>query len=245
MPRIVIGIAYYNTSQPLAVAVDSALKQKVLGYNIVVLVLDSSVNVSASSLLRNKLKVNRLHIVRGRAKSAYAARNRLINYAESKWGDLSWHVRLDPDDCFTSIDSLAKIFSSISPGHLVVLAGNRQISSNNQIIGYNIPSSKLLNKSYLLGRLSRMAKGDFSSELPSCNLILKAGYRWKYPAKKSAEDHWMLVCILLKIKSKLIYITKKYLIDYKLGGSLTSLNLNNGKYIKERVKLLEEATALC
>jgi len=88
-----------------------------------------------------------------------------------------------------------------------------------------------------------MAAGVLKAELPSCNLILRAGLRWRYPAKKSAEDHWLLVSLLLKMPKSHILVRQVEMVDYRVGGAVTLANRRQGLYLAQRIALLEEATA--
>ena len=241
MPGVVIGIAFHSRAQPLVKAVASALAQAVAGHDVRVVVLDSSASGCARQLLRRVMLNRKVHVIRGRARSAYAARNRLIRYSESRWQDLEWHVRLDADDCFVSEEALADVLRAAKPWHRVVLAGNRQIGPNGRLLGRNIPSTRILDRSYLLARIARMAEGVFKAELPSCNLILRAGLVWRYPARRSAEDHWMVASILLRFSPEWISVRRLELVDYRLGGALTSANKRGPNYLAQRKALLEAA----
>jgi len=242
MPSIAIGLAFHSHSQPLARAVKSALAQVVVGHEVHVIVLDSSKLGSARRLLNCYRKNRRMVIIRGSAKSAYAARNHLLRYSEGHFKDLHWHVRLDADDSFVSKDALSNALRATTPQHRVVLAGNRQIGLTRRVVGRNLPTRKILDRDYLLGRLERMADGDFKAELPSCNLILRAGFKWKYPARKSAEDHWLVTSILLRSRPEWISIRRMELVNYRLGGALTSSNKRGLHYSLQRQSLLEAAT---
>lgn len=242
-PVIAIGIAFHSASQRLSEAVDSALAQKVPGHVLQVVVLDSSPSGMAHRLLGRRRSLPGIHIVRANARTAYAARNRLIAIAEARWAGLRWHVRLDSDDRFASGSALADALHAVRPIHRVVLAGNRQLGPDDRLIGRNVPTRRLLSKRYLLGRLAGMAEGVLKDELPSCNLILRAGLGWRYPAKKSAEDHWLLASLLLKVRPAHILVSQVELIDYRVGGALTLANKREGSYLAQRRSLLEEAAA--
>jgi glycosyltransferase involved in cell wall biosynthesis len=241
MPGIVIGIAFHSRAQPLVKAVVSAMAQAVAGHDVRVVVLDSSISGCARRLLRRLRFNQKVHVIRGSAKSAYAARNCLIRYSEGRWHDLIWHVRLDADDRFVAEGALANTLRAAKPRHRVVLAGNRQIGPDGALVGRNMPSGRILHRSYLLARLSRMAAGDFKAELPSCNLILRAGFGWRYPARRSAEDHWMVASILLTLRPEWVSVRRTELVNYALGGALTSANKKSAHYLLQRKALLEAA----
>jgi len=242
-PVIAIGIAFHSASQRLSEAVDSALAQKVQGHALQVVVLDSSPSGAARRLLGRRRSLPGVHIVRANARTAYAARNRLIAIAESRWPGLRWHVRLDSDDRFASDSALADALHAARPIHRAVLAGNRQLGADDMLIGRNVPTRRLLSRRCLLGRLAGMAAGVLKAELPSCNLILRAGLGWRYPAKKSAEDHWLLASILLKTRPAYILVSQVELVDYRVGGALTLANKREGLYLAQRRALLGEAVA--
>lgn len=241
MPSISIGIAFHSRSQPLVNAVKSALEQGVDGHNVYVVVLDSSKSGCAYRLLHRFREEPRMLILKGRARSAYAARNKLLRHAEARWKDLAWHVRLDADDSFVSKVALNSALRSAKSRQRVILAGNRQIAPNGRLVGRNLPTSQMLNRGHLLARIARMADGDFKAELPSCNLILRAGFKWKYPARKSAEDHWLVANILLRSRREWISVRRMELVNYRLGGALTSANKKGANYYLQRQALLEAA----
>lgn len=241
MPVVAIGIAFHSKAQQLAKAVESALAQIVPGYDVQVLVLDSSPSGCARRLLRPQRTRQSVHVVQAMAKTAYAARNRLLRCAEGRWADLEWHVRLDADDRFASASALATALRFAKPAHRVVLAGNRQVGPDGRLIGRNIPTARLFGRRHLMARLAGMAAGVFKAELPSCNLILRAGFGWRYPAKKSAEDHWLLASLLLKVRSECVLVSRTELVVYRVGGSLTLANKQRGFYLSQRKDLLEAA----
>ena len=240
---IAIGIAFHSAAQRLSEAVDSALVQKVPGHDLQVVVLDSSPSGAARRLLGRRRSLPNVHIVRANARTAHTARNRLIAVAEARWPGLRWHVRLDSDDRFASDSALADVLHAVRPTHHAVLAGNRQLGPDDKLIGRNIPTRRLLNRRSLLNRLAGMAAGVLKDELPSCNLILRAGLGWRYPAKKSAEDHWLVASILMKTRPAYIHVSQVELVDYRVGGALTLANKREGLYLAQRRALLEEAVA--
>jgi glycosyltransferase involved in cell wall biosynthesis len=242
-PVIAIGIAFHSAAQKLSEAVDSALAQNVPGHDIQVLVLDSSPSGAARQLLGSRRSLPGVKVMRANARTAHAARNRLIAIAEARWPELRWHVRLDSDDRFASDSALAKALRYARPIHRAIVAGNRQLGPEDRLIGRNIPTRSLLSRRQLLNRLSSMAAGILKAELPSCNLILRAGLRWRYPAKKSAEDHWLLASLLLKMPKSHILVRQVEMVDYRVGGAVTLANRRQGLYLAQRIALLEEATA--
>jgi hypothetical protein len=68
-----------------------------------------------------------------------------------------------------------------------------------------------------------------------------AGFKWKYPARKSAEDHWLVAYILLSSRPEWIGIRRMELVNYRLGGALTSANKKGAYYLSQRQALLEAA----
>lgn len=239
--RISIGIAFHSAAQPLRRALRSALAQSAPGYEIVTVILDSSPRCVAREIVGTMATHPNVRFLRGHARSAHEARNRLIEFAESRVARLDWHVRLDADDTFTSRDALARAFVGVNTGHRVILAGNRQISTKGRLVGRNLPTADLRSRPYLLRRIAEMAAGRFKSELPSCNLILRAGYGWRYPPRESAEDHWLLASLLLRLPSVRLAFRMIELIDYHVGGQSTDANLKSGAYLSERRLLLEAA----
>jgi len=241
IPVIAIEIAFHDSTQALAGAIKSALEQKVSGYFVGIVVLDSSPNWCASEILRDSGLSSDVKVFRSNAKNAYTARNRLLRYAEKCWPRLAWHVRLDADDRLTCRNSISKSLKLVKPTHRIILAGNRQIGNGGRVLGRNIPTRLLINRGRLMERLMGMAQGDFKAELPSCNLILRAGFKWRYPRRRSAEDHWLVAMLLLKSRPEWVYVRSVEMVDYFVGGLVTKQNKKNEMYLSQRVKLLEAA----
>lgn len=240
LPRVLVAIAFHQSRQPLLRAVRSAISLPGVATSVVV--LDSTPRALARLKLRN-VPINAcIRYRRARCSTAYAARNALISIANSMAKSYDWLVRLDADDTFvTDID----ILGELGRKHFdkaAVLFGNNQVDKAGQIVGRNMPSAHLLNTSYLLRRLRKMASGDFSAELPSCNLVLRLPTKWRYPALKSAEDHALLAKVCVTAPTELGIGKRVPLVNYTLNGPTTKDNHLNNRYLSSRHRVLHMAS---
>ena len=159
--------------------------------------------------------------------------------------NVSFIGRLDADDEYASEGVLSKIeskFDDIKPD--VLVAGNYLRLDGKIIDRVNIATSKLTNKAYLLSRLKKMSKGIAEAELPSCNVFMTPNSLQDYPEISSAEDHFLLVRLLLSDK-KIEFAEDILLTIYNLSGNKTADNKQTEKYLNARKQLYEEAMRLC
>lgn len=172
--------------------------------------------------------------------SAPKARNALTEYIIKEFPKTYFICRLDSDDKLTTPNTLSYIeFLFESNKAEAVLGGNYQ-SYQNTIIGENRAKRIFHSKDYMSERLMRMSQGDVTAELPSCNLCFKPRAYIPYPMELSAEDHWMLINMLLTIKPEKFIIAEDLMYcTYNIGGSVTFENKKKDVYINSRKKLYE------
>ena len=108
----------------------------------------------------------------------------------------------------------------------------------------NRATPKLADTIYLLNRLKQMSEGIAKAELPSCNVFMTPNSLQDYPEISSAEDHFLLVRLLLSDK-KIEFAEDILLTIYNLSGNKTADNKQTEKYLNARKQLYEEAMRLC
>ena len=161
--------------------------------------------------------------------------------------------RLDADDEYADQTVLSKIEHIFNERKFdVAVAGNYLRLDGKIIDRVNIATSKLTNKAYLsnkaylLNRLKKMSKGIAEAELPSCNVFMTPNSLQDYPEISSAEDHFLLVRLLLNDKNLKIEFAEDILLTiYNLSGNKTADNKQTEKYLNARKQLYEEAMRLC
>lgn len=172
--------------------------------------------------------------------SAPKARNALTEYIIKEFPKTYFLCRLDSDDKLTTPNTLSHIeFLFSSNKAEAVLGGNYQSYKDN-IVGENRAKRIFHSKDYMSERLMRMSQGDVTAELPSCNLCFRPRAYIPYPMESSAEDHWMLINMMLTIKLEKFIIAEELMYcTYNLGGSVTFENKKKDVYINSRKKLYE------
>ena len=124
------------------------------------------------------------------------------------------------------------------------MAGNYLRLDGKVIDRVNRATPKLADTTYLLNRLKQMSEGIAKAELPSCNVFMTPNSLQDYPEISSAEDHFLLVRLLLSDK-KIEFAEDILLTIYNLSGNKTADNKQTEKYLNARKQLYEEAMQLC
>ena len=203
--KIVIGVAVHNSKNTLRRCLESILAQKDVKRDVWILIADDDSNDDWKKSLGDILKNEKIVIIDVKNHHTAKTRNDINRYIKMLFDNVSFIGRLDADDEYASEDVLSKIeckFDDIKPD--VLVAGNH-LRLDGKIIGrVNIATSKLTNKAYLLSRLKKMSKGIAEAELPSCNVFMTPNSLQDYPEISSAEDHFLLVRLLLSDKKNRI-----------------------------------------
>ncbi len=224
---------------------ESILAQKDVKRDVWILIADDDSNDDWKKSLGDILKNEKIVIIDVKNHHTAKTRNDINRYIKMLFDNVSFIGRLDADDEYASEDVLSKIeckFDDIKPD--VLVAGNH-LRLDGKIIGrVNIATSKLTNKAYLLSRLKKMSKGIAEAELPSCNVFMTPNSLQDYPEISSAEDHFLLVRLLLSDK-KIEFAKDILLTIYNLSGNKTADNKQTEKYLNARKQLYEEAMWLC
>lgn len=243
--KIVIGVAVHNSKNTLRRCLESILAQKDVKRDVWILIADDDSNDDWKKGLGDILKNEKIVIIDVKNHHTAKTRNDINRYIKILFDNVSLIGRLDADDEYASKDVLSKIeckFDDIKPDALV--AGN-YLRLDGKIIGrVNIATPKLANTTYLLNRLKQMSKGIAEAELPSCNVFMTPNSLQDYPEISSAEDHFLLVRLLLSDK-KIEFAEDILLTIYNLSGNKTADNKQTEKYLNARKQLYEEAMRLC
>jgi len=243
--KIVIGVAVHNNKNTLRRCLESILAQKDVKRDVWILIADDDSNDDWKKSLGDILKNEKIVIIDVKNHHTAKTRNDINHYIKMLFENVSFIGRLDADDEYASEDVLSKIeskFDDIKPD--VLVAGNYLRLDGKIIDRVNIATSKLTNKAYLLNRLKKMSKGIAKAELPSCNVFMTPNSLQDYPEISSAEDHFLLVRLLLSDK-KIEFAEDILLTIYNLSGNKTADNKQTEKYLNARKQLYEEAMQLC
>ena len=243
--KIVIGVAVHNNKNTLRRCLESILTQKDVKRDVWILIADDDSNDDWKKSLGDILKNEKIVIIDVKNHHTAKTRNDINRYIKMLFENVSFIGRLDADDEYASEDVLSKIeckFDDIKPD--VLVAGNYLRLDGKIIDRVNIATSKLTNKTHLLSRLKKMSKGIAEAELPSCNVFMTPNSLQDYPEISSAEDHFLLVRLLLSDK-KIEFAEDILLTIYNLSGNKTADNKQTEKYLNARKQLYEEAMRLC
>ena len=241
LAEVVIIVLTHGNNHKFIRAIESIHAQETIS-SVTALVLGDG--NSDEWIYRNKEHLNKSNVIYAESFSgkAWVARNLGHSIVKKYFNACKWICRLDCDDYLESKNSLQSILSSIKDSSVYwMLAGNRQSKGGNILPVLNMPQPQLLDADYLLNRLEKMAQGDFSAELPSCNLWIRSDFSVCYPSVESAEDHWLLVYLLLHHSKRGLILSKCLFSVYSLSGTTTKVNRKKGAYPNSRNSLLRYA----
>ncbi|EHL89394.1 hypothetical protein HMPREF1019_01581 [Campylobacter sp. 10_1_50] len=243
--KIVIGVAVHNNKNTLRRCLESILAQKDVKRDVWILIADDDSSDDWKKSLGDILKNEKIVIIDVKNHHTAKTRNDINHYIKMLFENVSFIGRLDADDEYASEDVLSKIECKFDDKKSDVLVAGNYLRLDGKIIDrVNIATSKLTNKAYLLNRLKKMSKGIAEAELPSCNVFMTPNSLQDYPEISSAEDHFLLVRLLLSDK-KIEFTEDILLTIYNLSGNKTADNKQTEKYLNARKQLYEEAMRLC
>lgn len=238
-PTIAIAMALHNAENTLEHAISSFLAQKNMTAKKLLVIANDSSTDKSKMLLSRYQQHPEIVILDVNFRKVYQVRNYLNDYIRKNVSNCLCIGRLDADDYLASEEVLAEVEKNYRKGCEVLLGANLQLKDNVLSGFINRPTTKLLEDTYLLSRLERMAEGDFSAELPSCNVFIAPHIKIKYPNIQSAEDHWFTVQILIQKKELSIRIAPNLIYAvYSISGTLTKENRKIDLYLKSRKDLL-------
>lgn len=250
-PSLVVGMPMRNMVRTVARAAASVLDQRGVRKRMLLVVLDDDSSDGSAESLRQFASEERIVVVRGRWGSAWAVRNAFLDGAASARG-CELTLRLDADDVMEDSSVVASIERRFrcTPSFrgrgrraepMALLGGNALVSDGRRLPRVNVPDGRLVEVCGLRDRLSAMAAGDPTAELPSCNLVLRAGAPWRYPKVTSAEDHWLTAAVLMEARGQVELMEDRLYCAYSLSGELTRRNRARDRHRASREQLFEAA----
>ena len=243
--KIVIGVAIHNNKSTLRRCLESILAQNDVKRDVWILIMDDNSGDGWKNSVSDILRSEKAIVVGTKNCHAAKTRNDINHHIRTLFENVAFIGRLDADDEYASKDVLSEIeckFDDIKPD--VLVAGNYLRLDGKIIDRVNIATPKLADTTYLLNRLKQMSEGIAEAELPSCNVFMTPNSLQDYPEISSAEDHFLLVRLLLSDK-KIEFAEDILLTIYNLSGNKTADNKQTEKYLNARKQLYEEAMQLC
>lgn len=242
--NIIFIVPIRNSKRTIKAAIKSILSQK-CEFEIGILILDDNSNDFWQEEIEEEISTGKIAIASCKAGSSWKIRNLGKKIVDEYFTNYIWLCRLDSDDTLVSQGVVSQMIEGISKENhevLWVLASNLQNENGILVNQYGNRAKKtLLNENFLLKRLEGMSKGDFTCELPSCNIWLKRGFNVYYPAVESAEDHWLITYLLIFFKEKACLLPDVLHTNYSLTGKATIANKKKLKHLKARKMLYEQA----
>lgn len=242
-PRLMVVLCFRDAAPTLARAIESILGQVGVSGRVELLLVNDGSTDGWRDVIAPYLGHPGLHLQTVDCGTAAEARNAGLDLVDSFHPEIDYICRLDADDCLATNGVLATVLDHLTKTRPdALLGGNWQILDGVRLPVPNRASARLTEPGFLLARLQRMADGDTGAELPSCNLVLRRGLGLRYPVLPSAEDHGLLVEILLRPDRYRLCIVEELLYcDYTLSGRATEQARRADAYRQARLALLERA----
>ena len=239
---LVIGVAMRNGAASVGRALASVFGQEPIPRPVEVLLVDDGSTDAWRAAVRPYAHRPELRVVSTAHGSAWATRNAMLRDVRGRYNGGAYLARLDCDDELAGPDVLRRIDDLLRRHHPdVLLLGNRLRERGRILERVNRATPELAEPAYLGGRLSGMADGEPSAELPSCNTIIRTGVAFAYPPAQSAEDHWLTVDLLLRrAELRLRFAEQLLWATYSLSGNVTARNRKGTTYRDSRIALLRE-----
>ncbi|NTX08790.1 MULTISPECIES: glycosyltransferase [Myxococcus] len=240
--EVVVLVNVHNQAGPLTRCLESIARQERPTGGLGVVVVDDDSSDDWAVTVGHFRKQLPLVVCSTRCGSPSRARNAALSLVAEAMRNARWVARLDADDCFSTVRSLA---SACALGDRRdarwVLGGNRLVREGRLLEQDNPATEELLRPAHVLSMLRSMAEGTAKNELPSCNLLLHPRAGWRYPEVESAEDHWLVTDLLLNQASSGAVLTAPSYCDYNLGGEVTAANRRSERYVASRQALFAQA----
>lgn len=239
---LVIGVAMRNGAASVGHALTSIFGQEPIRRPVEVLLVDDGSTDAWRPAVRPFRERPELRIISTAQGAAWATRNAMIRDVRRRHDGGAYLARLDCDDELAGPDVLSDV-DELLRRHApdVLFLGNR-LRENGQLLSrVNRAAPELAEFRHLDERLAGMAEGDPSSELPSCNTIIRTSVPFEYPSAASAEDHWLTVDLLLRRAELRLHFDERQLwATYSLSGAVTARNRKGTTYRDSRLALLGE-----
>ena len=241
--EIIIGITIKNKCFSIKRALKSALKQNFYNIKWGIIILDDQSTDNWKSEIHDLIDNPHIMILSANCGSPARARNAILDFVDKYMPETKWVARLDADDKITTCKS---VFSACKKGDMqysyFILGSNRLVKNNviQDSINYANPEI-LLNPVLFVQYLVSIANGNEPHEIPSCNLVLRTKTGFRYPNISSAEDHWLVVQLLLFHTNKVAILIDPIFSDYTLDGNATLSNKQTQNWKKTRSNLAHYA----
>lgn len=245
--KIGIGIALHNRKKTIRQALESALNQKGVKSKLWILIADDNSDDDWKKEVSDLLSNPRVIVWKVYFSNVPKVRNFINEFMNKYFANIKLFGRLDSDDVYAAENVLSAIEQiKLKTDADVIFSGNYLKRNEKRLKRLNIATPELLNKTYLIHRLKRMAKGVTEAELPSCNTFLTKKSLMDYPELPSAEDHYLTAMLLINEKKlKLAFAQNILLTIYNLDGNMTNENKKRDIYLESRKKIFKEALKLC
>lgn len=238
-----IGMTVHNNAVTIKDAVKSVLLQKGLKRQMKLIISFDNSTDESFAVVSAFLPDTRIVILQTNLNSAFKNRNFIHSHIYNHLPECDFICRLDADDVLVNEHVLSKVEEYFDNTHFdILLCSNHQKKEDKILDWVNKPDLLLLDTAHLLQRLLELSNRNPKAELPSCNTVFSTKLKVYYPEQISAEDHWLLVELLLQkdwlniqIAPDLIYCI------YSLNGSETSNNFTKGTHKTSRKQLYEYA----
>jgi hypothetical protein len=243
-PRVVVGVtARHDHTAHLERCLGSVAVQSLgAGEVVVVLLIDTGGRAAVPEVPLPHPLEGRTWILAANCGSAARARNAVLDFVDARLPSAKWVARLDADDCFATPTSLAGVVDlGEAAGARFVVAGNRVLSRAGDLLRLNHAHAGLKSRPVLLERLRQMATGTADNELPSCNLLLATGTKWRYPEFSSGEDHWLVTELLFHRPSAGVIAEGLLYADYTVDGDATQDARKRDAHRRSRTALYDAA----
>lgn len=248
-PEVVVLTALHNNAPTIRRTVESVLSQRGGDRRWLMVIVDDGSSDGGLEVALECARGAPVLALRTSRRGVVATRNRLLGLVRGNASRRPIAIRLDADDVFGDDTTLCRLERTFRRSQFSLRGGLRRapdaiLASNLQLrdgreVGRNVADGALLEPGRLLARLDGMARGDFTAELPSCNLVLGPAVDLRYPAVTSAEDHWLAVATLLSQRRYRVALAGDILHTvYTLGGRATAANHQSQAYGSSRRHLL-------
>lgn len=236
--KIVVGVCMHNSVDTIRQCLMSITEQDIFSSDVAIVLLDDASTDNWMESIQDFLILTNLVVISANAGTPSRARNTILDFANINFPNLQWVARLDSDDYFSSSQSLSTMCQMGEKSNAkYVLGGNNLIQNGKKLGKINYASRKLNDANEILKILEQMVDGTAYNEIPSCNLLLAAKSRWRYPDLDSAEDHWLVCDLLINYADEGAILENFLYCNYTLNGKNTQHNTKNGTHFETRKKL--------
>lgn len=240
---VVIAMPLHNQAKTLKAALDTALAQRLSVGHCAIVLLDDQSSDEWRNEIHDVLHHPALIILSAQCGSAASARNAILDFVESDLPNARWIARLDPDDLLCSEVSVESLrYAGENRSANFVLGSNFLSHQGEPVFPDNIANlDMLLDRERLTKFIEEFCLGRASNELPSCNLLIRAGQGIRYPLIQSAEDHWLVAQLLMFRPEHAAIVPYPVYCRYFLKGATTTNNERSGTHRKTREFLARAA----